>query len=281
MRFLNGFGLFALAVALGLAGGGFVPAAFAMPVDRGMGLPEAVTPVMHDLVALHNWLLITISIIVAFVTLLLVIVAVRFNRRANPTPTKTTHNTLLEVAWTVLPVMILVAIAIPSFRLLYKEVVIPEAEMTVKAVGYQWYWGYEYPDQGDISIISNMVEDADLQEGQPRLFTADEAMVVPVDTTIRVIVTGADVIHAFAVPQFGVRIDAVPGRLNETWFRAERTGMFYGQCSELCGQRHAFMPINVRVVTREEFQQWTEQQQAAAGTNDKLKLAQAAVANAR
>lgn len=281
MRFLNGFGLFALAVALGLAGGGFVPAAIAMPVDRGMGLPEAVTPVMHDLVALHNWLLITIGIIVAFVTLLLAIVAVRFNRRANPTPTKTTHNTLLEVAWTVLPVMILVAIAIPSFRLLYKEVVIPEAEMTVKAVGYQWYWGYEYPDQGDISIISNMVEDADLQEGQPRLFTADEAMVVPVDTTVRVIVTGADVIHAFAVPQFGVRIDAVPGRLNETWFRAERTGMFYGQCSELCGQRHAFMPINVLVVTREEFQQWTEQQQAAAGTNDKLKLAQAAVANAR
>lgn len=281
MRFLNGFGLFALAVALGLAGGGFVPAAIAMPVDRGMGLPEAVTPVMHDLVALHNWLLITIGVIVAFVTLLLVIVAVRFNRRANPTPTKTTHNTLLEVAWTVLPVMILVAIAIPSFRLLYKEVVIPEAEMTVKAVGYQWYWGYEYPDQGDISIISNMVEDADLQEGQPRLFTADEAMVVPVDTTVRVIVTGADVIHAFAVPQFGVRIDAVPGRLNETWFRAERTGMFYGQCSELCGQRHAFMPINVLVVTQEEFQQWTEQQQAAAGTNDKLKLAQAAVANAR
>ncbi|ABS62292.1 Cytochrome c oxidase subunit II [Parvibaculum lavamentivorans DS-1] len=279
MRFLNGFGLFALALGLGHLGGG--SSAYALPVDRGLGLPEAVTPVMHDIVALHDWLLITISIIVAFVTVLLAIVMVRFNRRANPTPTKTTHNTLLEVAWTVLPVMILVAIAIPSFRLLYKQVVIPEAEMTVKAVGYQWYWGYEYPDQGDISIISNMVEDADLQEGQPRLFTADEAMVVPVDTTVRVIVTAADVIHAFAVPQFGVRIDAVPGRLNETWFRAEKTGMYYGQCSELCGQRHAFMPINVLVVTREEFQQWSEQQQAAAGSGEKLKLAQAAAADAR
>lgn len=284
MRFLNGSGFFAIALALGLLGGGVITGAHAdpsLPVDGGITMQEAVTPVMHDLVALHNWLLIVITIIVAFVSLLLVIVMVRFNRRANPTPTKTTHNTLLEVAWTVLPVMILVAIAIPSFRLLYKQVVIPEAEMTVKAVGYQWYWGYEYPDNGEISVISNMVEDADLEPGQPRLFTADEAMVVPVDTTVRVIVTAADVIHAFAVPSFGVRIDAIPGRLNETWFRAERTGTFYGQCSELCGQRHAFMPINVRVVTKEEFQQWTEQQQAAAGSDGNLKLAQAPALNAR
>lgn len=280
MRFLNGFGLFAIALALGLLGGALAPVAQAMPVDGGLGLQEAVTPVMHDLVSLHNWLLVTITVIVAFVALLLIIVAVRFNRRANPTPTKTTHNTLLEVAWTVLPVMILVAIAIPSFRLLYKQIVVPEAELTVKAVGYQWYWGYEYPDNGEISLISNMVEDADLEPGQPRLFTADEAMVVPVDTNVRVIVTASDVIHAFAVPQFGVKIDAVPGRLNETWFRAERTGMFYGQCSELCGTRHAFMPINVRVVTKEEFQQWTEQQQANAGSDDTVKLAQAAAANA-
>ena len=275
MRFSNVFGLFATALAMGLLGGGFVSAAHATPIDGGLGLQEAVTPVMHDLVALHHWLLITITVIVAFVLLLLIIVIVRFNSRANPTPSKTTHNTLLEVAWTVLPVMILVAIAIPSFRLLYKEVVIPEADMTVKAIGYQWYWGYEYPDNGDISLISNMVEDADLEPGQPRLFTADEALVVPVDTTVRVIVTSSDVIHAFAVPQFGVKIDAVPGRLNETWFRAEKTGMYYGQCSELCGTRHAFMPINVKVVSKEDFQSWVEQQQANAGSDGKVKLAQA------
>jgi len=275
MRFSNVFGLFAMALAAGLSGGGFVTAAHATPVDGGLGLQDAVTPVMHDIISFHNMLLVIITTIVILVAVLLLIVILRFNSRANPTPSKTTHNTLLEVAWTVLPVMILVVIAIPSFRLLYKEVVIPEADMTVKAVGYQWYWGYEYPDNGDIDLISNMVEDVDLEPGQPRLFTADEALVVPVDTTVRVIVTAADVIHSFAVPQFGVKIDAVPGRLNETWFRAEKTGMYYGQCSELCGTRHAFMPINVKVVTQEEFQAWTEQQQADAGADGKVKLAQA------
>ncbi|MCF8470549.1 MAG: cytochrome c oxidase subunit II [Parvibaculum sp.] len=285
MRFLNGFGLFALVSGFGLGlerfAGGFVSAAHAqagLPTDGGLLLQDAVTPVMHDLVALHDWLLIVISLIVGLVMLLLLIVIVRFNHRANPVPTKNTHNTLLEVAWTVVPVMILVAIAIPSFRLLYKELTIPEAEVTVKAVGYQWYWGYEYPDNGDIEIISNMVDDADLESGQPRLFTADEAMVVPVDTTVRVIVTAADVIHAFAVPSFGVKIDAIPGRLNETWFRVEKTGMYYGQCSELCGQRHAFMPINVKVVSKEEFRQWTQEQQASAGSGNKIKMAQALAA---
>lgn len=285
MRFLNGFGLFALVSGLGLGferlAGGFVSAAHAqpgLPSDGGLLLQDAVTPVMHDLVALHDWLLIVTSLIVGLVMLLLLIVIVRFNHRANPVPTKNTHNTFLEVAWTVVPVMILVAIAIPSFRLLYKQLAIPEAEMTVKAVGYQWYWGYEYPDNGNIEIISNMVDDADLEPGQPRLFTADEAMIVPVDTTVRVIVTAADVIHAFAVPSFGVKIDAVPGRLNETWFRVEKTGMYYGQCSELCGQRHAFMPINVKVVSKEEFRQWTQAQQASAGSGNKIKVARAPAA---
>ncbi|MEP0709248.1 MAG: cytochrome c oxidase subunit II [Parvibaculum sp.] len=280
MRFLNGFGLFALALAAGIFGAA-VPVVHAMPVDGGLGLQEAVTPVMRDIIAFHNLLLWIITAITLFVLALLIIIVVRFNRRANPTPSKTTHNTLLEVAWTVLPVMILVVIAIPSFRLLYKEIVVPEADLTVKAVGYQWYWGYEYPDNGDISLISNMVEDADLEPGQPRLFAADEAMVVPVDTTVRVIVTAADVIHAFAVPQFGVKVDAIPGRLNETWFRAEKTGMYYGQCSELCGTRHAFMPINVRVVTQEEFEQWTEQQQADAGSGGNIKVAEVAGAETR
>ena len=270
MRFLNGIGLFAVALAATFFSGA---AAFAAPVDGGVGLQAPVTEVAADIISFHNLLLTIITIIVVLVMILLLIVMVRFRRSVNPNPSKTTHNTLLEVAWTVLPVMILVIIAIPSFRLLYKQVVIPEAEITVKAVGYQWYWGYEYPDHGDISLISNMVEDADLEPGQPRLLAADEAMVVPVDTTVRVIVTAADVIHAFAVPPFGIKIDAIPGRLNETWFHAEKTGMYYGQCSELCGTRHAFMPINVKVVTKEEFQAWTEQQQAAA-SNDNVKVAE-------
>lgn len=270
MRFLNGIGLFAVALAATFFSGA---AAFAAPVDGGLGLQAPVTEVAADIISFHNLLLTIITAIVVLVMILLLIVVVRFRKSKNPTPSKTTHHTMLEVAWTVLPVMILVIIAIPSFRLLYKQVVIPEAEVTVKAVGYQWYWGYEYPDHGDISLISNMVEDADLEPGQPRLLAADEAMVVPVDTTVRVIVTAADVIHAFAVPPFGIKIDAIPGRLNETWFRAEKTGMYYGQCSELCGTRHAFMPINVKVVTKEEFQAWTEQQQAAT-SNDNVKVAE-------
>lgn len=283
MRFLIGFGLFALALTGLHLDGGLVATAFAgQPHDGGLGLQASASPVMDDIIWFHDFLLLIITVIVVLVTALLAIVALRFNRKSNPNPSKTTHNTLLEVAWTVIPVMILVVIAIPSFRLLYKQVVIPEAELTVKAVGYQWYWGYEYPDHGDISIISNMIPDDQLQPGQPRLLAADYDLVVPVDTTVRVIVTAADVIHAFAVPSFGVKIDAIPGRLNETWFRAERTGMFYGQCSELCGTRHAFMPISVKVVTREEFDEWVAQeQQADLGGTERIKLAEAAAVEAR
>ncbi|MCE9648183.1 MAG: cytochrome c oxidase subunit II [Parvibaculum sp.] len=200
---------------------------------------------------------------------------VRFNRKAHPTPSKTSHNTLIEVLWTVLPVLILVVIAIPSFRLLYKELVIPPAELTIKATGNQWYWGYEYPDNGDISFDANMVPEDELA-GRPRLLAADEPVVVPVDTTVRVIVTGADVIHSWAVPAFGVKVDAVPGRLNETWFKATKVGTYYGQCSELCGQGHAFMPIEVHVVSKEEFAAWVEKtKQASATPNESVKLASA------
>lgn len=275
MRFLIGFSLFLVAMAVGHLDGGLVSAALAdgAPVARQIGLQAANTPVMEDIVSFHNFLMIIITVIVAFVTVLLAIVLLRFNAKANPVPSKTSHNTLLEIAWTVIPVMILVVIAIPSFRLLYKELVIPTADLTVKATGYQWYWGYEYPDNGDISFDSNMVADADLQPGQPRLLAADNPLVVPVDETVRVIVTGADVIHSFAMPSFGVKVDAIPGRLNETWFRAEKTGTYYGQCSELCGQSHAFMPIEIKVVTKEEFASWVESQKqanaapAAAGVN--------------
>ena len=266
MRFLTSIGLFVFAlVALG---GSTISGALAqdgMPVPRQLGFQPAATPVMEELVGFHFYLLILITIIVLFVTGLLAYVCIRFNAKSNPVPSRTTHNTLVEVAWTVLPILILVAIAVPSFRLLYKQLVLPEAELTVKATGYQWYWGYEYPDNGNVSFESNMVPDAELN-GRPRLLAADNPLVVPVDTNVRVIVTGADVIHAFAVPAFGVKIDAVPGRLNETWFKAERTGIFYGQCSELCGQSHAFMPIEVHVVSKEEFAQWLETNKQASAT---------------
>jgi cytochrome c oxidase subunit 2 len=185
-------------------------------------------------------------------------VMVRFRAGRNPTPSKTSHNTLVEVIWTVLPILILVVIAIPSFRLLYMQRVIPDAELTVKAVGYQWYWGYEYPDNGDFAFDSLMLDD-ESRGDQPRLLATDTALVVPVDTIVRVVVTGADVLHAFAVPAFGIKIDAVPGRLNETWFKADKTGTYYGQCSELCGIRHAFMPIRVEVVEKDAFAAWVEQ----------------------
>ena len=208
----------------------------------------------------NNFLLILMTAISVFVLGLMLYVMVRFNARANPEPSKTTHNTLVEVVWTVVPIVILVVIAIPSFRLLYFQRDIPEADMTVKAVGYQWYWGYEYPDHGDFAFDSLMLSDEERGD-QPRLLATDTAMVVPVDTTVRVIVTAADVLHAFAMPAFGLKMDAVPGRLNETWFKAEKTGTYYGQCSELCGIRHAFMPIRIEVVSKADFALWVEEAQ--------------------
>jgi len=227
-----------------------------------LGMQEAVTPVMESTNAFHNFILVIITAIVVLVLVLLVICMVRFNHRANPTPARTTHHTLLEVVWTIVPVLILVVIAIPSFRLLYHQLEIPEADFTVKAIGSQWYWSYEYPDHDDLSFDSLLLEDDTLAERReidpqaPRLLAVDTPMVVPVNKTVRVIVTANDVLHNWAIPSFGVRIDAVPGRLNETWFRATQTGTFYGQCAELCGNRHAFMPIEVRVVTDEQFEAW-------------------------
>jgi cytochrome c oxidase subunit 2 len=186
---------------------------------------------------------------------LLLVVIVRFNARRNPVPSRTTHNTLIELVWTVVPVLILVAIAVPSFRLLFLELNVPKADLTVKATGKQWFWSYSYPDE-KFEFDSILVQDKDLKEGQPRLLTADNALVVPVNKVVRVQTTGADVIHSWAVPSFGVKLDAIPGRLNETWFKAEKTGTFYGQCSQLCGRDHAFMPIMVRVVTDQEYAAW-------------------------
>lgn len=238
---------------------------------------EAASPVMERLTSLHDYLLIVITAIVVFVMVLLLYIIVRFNRRANPVPSKVTHNTLLEIVWTTVPVLILVTIAIPTFKLIYYMDRTEEADMTLKVVGHQWYWHYQYPDQGGFEFDSYIVEDEDLKPGQVRLLEVDNRIVVPVNATVRVLGTGADVIHNFAVPALGVKMDVVPGKLNETWFRATKTGTYRGQCSELCGVRHGFMPIVIDVVTQEEFDAWVNKAQdkfsAVTNQNEMLKFA--------
>ncbi len=249
--------------AIGLAvltTGGAARAGSGQPTPWQVGLQESAAPVMDNLAAFHNFLLVIITLITAFVLALLVIVIVKFNARANPMPTRTTHNTLLEVLWTVVPVAILVVIAVPSFRLLFFQQDVPPADLTVKATGKQWYWTYSYPDS-KFEFDSLMLQDKErerLQPVPPRLLAVDNAMVVPVNKVVRIQTIGAEVIHAFAVPSFGIKIDAIPGRLNETWFKATREGIYYGQCSELCGKDHAFMPIEVRVVSEQAFAAWLE-----------------------
>ncbi len=224
-----------------------------------MPVLKRLTPVMDNVVWFHDFLLYIITGITGFVLALLIIVMVRFNARANPTPSRTTHNTLVEVLWTIIPIVILLVIAVPSFKLLFLQLNTPSADLTVKATGKQWYWSYSYPDNGKFEFDSLMLKDAERKDGQPRLLAVDNDMVVPVNKTVRVITTGSDVIHSFAVPSFGIKIDAVPGRINETWFKATREGIYYGQCSELCGKDHAFMPIAVRVVSEQAFAAWVEE----------------------
>jgi cytochrome c oxidase subunit 2 len=257
---VQAIGLFAAALitALGL-GGGSAWAALGQPVDWQLGLQDAGTPVMEDIVWFHDYLLLgIITAIALFVLVLLLIIMVRFNATRNPTPSRTTHNTLIEVLWTAIPVLILVVIAIPSFKLLFYQLNLPPADVTVKATGNQWFWSYTYPDNGNFEFNSILVPTDKLKPGQLRLLTVDNEMVVPVNKVVRVQTIGADVIHAFAVPSFGIKIDSVPGRLNETWFKATREGVYYGQCSELCGRDHAFMPIAVRVVSEQAFNAWAE-----------------------
>ena len=254
-----------LTVGAVLATAGSALAGVGQPTPWQLGLQDAASPVMVDIVWFHDFLLWIISAIALFVLVLLAIVVLRFNARANPTPSRTTHNSLLEVAWTIVPVVILVAIAVPSFRLLFLELDEPAADLTVKATGKQWFWSYSYPDNGDFEFDSLLVADKDLKPGQPRLLTVDNELVVPVNKVVHVLVTGADVIHSFAVPSFGIKIDAVPGRLNDTWFKATSEGLFHGQCSELCGKDHAFMPITVKVVSDAEFNDWVAKEKKNAG----------------
>jgi cytochrome c oxidase subunit 2 len=269
-----GHRLMGLAVAgAALAAGGVAFAELGQPAPWEMTLQESATPVMDNITWFHNFLLVLITVITLFVLGLLVAVAVKFNARSNPVPSRTTHNTLIEVAWTLIPVLILVGIAVPSFRLLFLQLDLPKADLTVKATGKQWYWSYSYPDNGKFEFDSLLVQDK-----KPRLLGVDNEMVVPVNKVIRIQTTGADVIHAFAVPAFGIKIDSIPGRLNETWFKATKTGMFYGQCSELCGKDHAFMPIAVRVVSDQEFATWVEGAKKKFATNPGNSFASAGAA---
>ena len=228
-------------------------------VNWQMGFNESVTTVMNDIIHLHDRILLPIIVAISvFVLFLLLYSIFKFRASKNPIPSKTSHNTFIEVMWTVIPCLILIVIAVPSFRLLYKQDIIPKADVTIKAIGYQWYWGYEYPDQ-NIAFDANMIETKNLKPNQPRLLETDNHVVVPVNKVVKVLITANDVLHAWAVPSFGVKRDAVPGRINETWFKAEKEGVYYGQCSELCGSRHAFMPITVRVVSDKQYNEWLKE----------------------
>ncbi len=237
------------------------PAAVAAPEDWQFGFQPALSPIMERVNDLHNLLLWIITAITLFVLGLMAYACWRFQASRNPVPSKRTHHALLEITWTAVPVLILVVIAIPSFKLLYYQEITPEVDMTIKVIGRQWYWTYEYPDHGNFAFDANMLRDDELQEGQVRLLDTDNRVVLPINTNIRVLVTGSDVIHSWSVPALGVKQDAIPGRLNETWIRLQAPGLYYGQCYELCGVYHPYMPITVEAVTQEAFEAWVEEAQ--------------------
>lgn len=257
-------GASALAASVVFAGQALAEDLLGQPTPGAIDLQPAASELKHHAIWFHNVILLPIITAITLLVLgLLIWIVVRYNKKANPVPAKFSHNTTIEVIWTLVPVLILMVIAIFSFRLLFHYNDMPKPYMTVKATGYQWYWGYEYPDQKISEIVSLPLtkEQADAKK-VPYLLAADNAMVVPVGKVVRVQVTGADVIHAFALPAFGLKTDAIPGRLNETWFKAEKTGVFYGQCSELCGVDHANMPIEIQVVTQAQFDAWVKSKTA-------------------
>ncbi|MBN8828318.1 MAG: cytochrome c oxidase subunit II [Sphingobacteriia bacterium] len=219
---------------------------------------EPATPVMERFYKFHDKLLVIITAVSLFVLALLVYACIRFSKKFNPIPSKTTHNVKLEVLWTIIPVFILLYISVPSFKTLYYSDVTPESEMTLKVVGHQWYWEYIYPEQENIAFESYMIKDEDIKPGQIRLLEVDNQVVLPVDTVVKVLITSADVLHSWAIPAFGIKTDAVPGRTNETWMKITKPGVYYGQCSQLCGFGHGFMPIAIKAVSKEDFKQWLE-----------------------
>ena len=246
---------------LALITSSITPALANEPLPWQLGFQPAASPSAQRIHDFHDLLLWIIFAIAIFVLVLLIWVVIRYNAKVNPEPSQFSHNVLIEVLWTVIPVAILIVIAIPSFKVLYYNDSVQNPEMTLKVTGYQWYWGYEYPDHDGISFTAYPVPDDEinLEEGQRRLLSTDNAVVLPIDTNIQILMTGGDVLHSWTVPAFGVKIDAVPGRLNETWVRIEKPGTYFGQCSELCGKDHAFMPIEIKAVPKEEFEAWLEQ----------------------
>ncbi len=242
------------------------------PTEWQIGFQEAGSPLMQKLIDFHDFVFWVITAITVFVFLLLAYVCVKFSAKNNKKPSSTTHNSLLEVAWTLIPVLILVVLAIPSFRLLYNQNDFSNIDMTIKATGYTWYWGYEYPDHDDIAFDSIMLQDDELEDGQPRLLSTDYQLVVPINKNIKMQITSdpSGVIHSWAVPSLGVKMDAIPGRLNETYFNIKEPGMYYGQCSELCGIGHGFMPISIKAVTEDDFASWviTAKEEFASDIND-------------
>lgn len=259
-------GLSSVIMAGAFAAQAFAADTLGQPTDGAIDFQPAAAPLRHYAADFHNHILLPITTaVVLFVAALLIYCIVRFNKRSNPVPAKFSHNTMVEIAWTLGPVLILMFIAVFSFRLLYEFHDMPKPDVTVKATGNQWYWAYEYPDQKVAEYVSRMVPEAEAKaKGLPYRLAADNPIVVPVNKVVRVLVTGADVIHSWTIPAFGVKIDAVPGKMNQTWFKAERTGTYYGQCSELCGDDHAFMPIEVKVVSQPEFDSWVASKGGAA-----------------
>jgi cytochrome c oxidase subunit II len=260
-----------LLAVTGLAGGALAQAktpVIGVPHDWQMGFPASFTLLQERVASLHDLLLVIITLISLFVLVLLIYAVFRFHASRNAVPTTTTHNTVLEIAWTIIPILILVVIAIPSFRLLYYGDKATDAAMTVKVTGHQWYWQYEYPDQGNFSVDSRILAEADrakLKPDQPRLLAVDEEMVIPANTVIRIIGTAADSMHGWTVWGFGIKKTVIPGRLNEGWIDVPKEGIYFGQCSQICGNAHSYMPIAVRVVSKADFDKWVADKKKAAG----------------
>ena len=267
-RVLGILGVLSAIAGLGVAGSASAQPVIGVPHEWQMDFPAPYTPLMVKVESLHDILLVIITVISVFVAFLLLYAMWRFHASRNPTPTTTTHNTFLEIAWTIVPILILVVIAIPSFRLLYYGDKAVDAAMTIKVTGHQWYWSYNYPDQGDINIDSRILSEADrvkLKPNQPRMMAVDEEMVVPIGTVIRIVGTAADSMHGWTVPGFGIKKTVIPGRLNEGWINVTKEGYYFGQCSQICGSNHSYMPIAVRAVSKPDFDKWVEQKKKSAG----------------
>jgi len=258
-------GLCAVLAVLLVAGHAFAD----QPQPWQLGMQAPATPITERIHQFHNELLIIIFAISLFVFALLLFIMLRFNARSHPVPSRTTHNTFIEVLWTVIPVLILVTIAIPSFKLMYYMDRVPDSKMTIKVTGHQWYWEYSYPDNGNIDFNSNLIDDKDLKPGDKRLLEVDNPLVIPAKTNIRIQVAGTDVIHSWFVPSFGVQEYAVVGRLNEAWVNVDNPGTYYGECNQICGVNHAFMPIEVKVVSQADFDKWLAEAKTKFASTDK------------